>query len=757
MMDLRSLSRLSLPLVHRHAVVLLVLTGLLLGATGGGWLPNAPMGAMAVAAVNKETATGGQFVLSVDELAPDQGGVTLKTVRTERVFHFSKPTNWNVQPTSAITVKFQHSASLLPERSALNVKVNNRILKTIPLTKANVNGATVTVPVPPAILKDRNTVAFQVDQHYTYDCEDPFSEELWTTVLPESALRLDYQFAPFKPELAQFPFPFFNPLLDGVSTVGFVAPNTLSAESQTALATVASTVGNAASWHPLDVQLLDAQTMSRSNRDFVLVGTPAENSTIAQLAANSPLRVSGSGFSAPAGAAALGGDDGVLLLVPHPTFKHRGVLIVSGNSPLGVQKAARFLAANPASKLMSGQYTVVQGYEPQQQDLARQWQGYVQSNTPVSFEQLGLNTQTTRGFAAPTLHYMLRRMPDLYMNAGSKVRLTTQYSYASQLDVEQSTLEVRLNGKSVASVPLDKVEGETNASLAVDIPAEDFFTYNDLEYQFFLYPEKFDKCRFVTDAHIWGTVHNTSVVDVPARVQAALPDVGLINDGGFPFSLVPDLSEVTFVLSSTPTPAEQDTLLQMATRFGQVAPSTASKAPSVVMASQLDGSDAAKNDHLIVIGQTALQELGDKVSSKYQLVVENRTAELSEREQALTRISHNPNQGILEERLSPFNKNRVVLLAYGETEQAQREVANAFKRESVFSSIQEGNIAVIQNGQVQSLIALKEGEARLMNQQGQQQQGGGFTANWPGWANWVLWILAALGVLALLKVLFGRR
>ena len=169
-------------------------------------------------------------------LRSDPDGYTLKTVRTERAYTFTRPKGWKVQPSSHVHVSFQHSPALLVERSSLNVMVNNRILKTIPLSKDNITPTSLNIPIPPALLKDRNVLSFQVDQHYTYDCEDPFSAELWTTVLPDTYMKLNYQPQPIVPNLAHLPYPLFDPLNAYEPTrIGFVAPTTLSDGSLEAL------------------------------------------------------------------------------------------------------------------------------------------------------------------------------------------------------------------------------------------------------------------------------------------------------------------------------------------------------------------------------------------------------------------------------------------------------------------------------------------------------------------------------------------
>jgi cellulose synthase operon protein B len=730
--------------------LLLCLT--LLGSTGLPLLVEAATtGAATTQAAGVKPTAGskdGALLLKLAEFG-DKDGFELKTVRTQRTYFFTKPKNWNVLGSSAVQVTFQHSASLLPERSSLNVLVNNRILKTIPLGKDNVSKTTVSVPVPPALLKDKNTLTFQVDQHYTYQCEDPFSTELWTTLLPETALKLDYGYVGVKPELTALPYPFVDELGYGAAKMGFVAPASLSSESQTAFAMVAATLGNALEWRPAQAHLIDAGQVGSTAENLVLVGTPSENSAISGL--KLPVASTGSGFSTTPDGQTVGPDDGLIQLVQHPNHKYRNILVVTGNSPKGVQKAAQFLAANPAHNILSGQYTVVKEFSQTARDAYRKWNGVIQQSG-TSLYDLGFATQTSRGVTALPIFYKVKRMPDLAFAPNSKVKLTTQYSYASQLDASQSKLEVKLNGKSLGSVPLKNPAGETNAAFTIEVPSNDFFTYNDLEYQFFVYPEKMDLCKFVTDAHIWGTVHNTSKVDFSSDIRSSLPDAGLINDAGFPFTEVADMSQAAVVMPASPSASEQNTLLQLMMRLGKETPFSHGKGLVVVKPSELNG-DLKSNRHLIVIGSSAVDALGSDVKgkSKYNLVKEGKTANLSETETSLATLSYNPSQGVLEEMLSPYNNKKVMLLAYGDTATGQDNVSALFAKDETFQAIGEGNLVVVNDGgQPKSVIALKRGDAQYVY----DDKKAGF--DMPVWGIVVLSFFALLGLFSLLTNLFSR-
>lgn len=677
-----------------------------------------------------------------------EDGYTLKTVRTERQYHFTRPKGWKILPSSHVHLTFQHSPQLLVERSSLNVLVNNRILKTIPLGKDNITPTTLNIAIPPELLKDNNILSFQVDQHYTYDCEDPFSAELWTTVLPDTFMRLDYQPQPIVANLAHLPYPLFDPLNAYEPTrIGFVAPTTLSDGSLEALGIAVAYMGQKAQWRPYEAYLADAGSLG-APEDLIVVGTPDENPAIFRLGSSFQVPLSGGRFVGANGSA-LPDDYGVIQMVPNPGSPSHVVLVVSGNSPEGVKKAARALAQQPTNKLLVGRSAVIKEVNSGPDYPARAWSGFIQYSGDT-LARLGLDTQTVRGITALPIFYNVKLMPDIHMPGNKKGKLKTVYSYSSQLDAAQSKLEILMNGKALKSVALNQAAGESLAEFDVEIPTEDLHTYNDLEYRFHVYPDKYGACKFVTDEHIWGTVHNTSRVEFPGEIKAALPDVGLVNDGGFPFTAYQDLSQMAVVLPDSPTNQDLSTMIQFLTRIGRVSESKRGILLTAHHAGTL-ADDAKKNRHLVAIGLKSRNKLFDELKTKMSLLTGPEWAELKRDNAKLAEVNYTGNQGIIEEILSPWNKDRVILLLTGESDTALMRTAQTFSTDKWFAAIAPGNLAVVNDDGPKSLILMQQGEAKFFYPDNLRP---GFQM--PTWGWIVIGIFAVLGLLSLLRFLFGR-
>lgn len=727
---------------HQQSMLRTLTAWMAIGVMAAGYVTAAAEPAVAPA---EPKPAGNQLQITMKDFG-NEDGYTLKTVRTQRDYDFTRPRGWQVQPSSKVHVVFQHSPALLAQRSSLNVMLNNRILKTIRLEPGNVTPTTVDIPIPAALLKDHNMLSYQVDQHYTYDCEDPFDASLWTTILPDSVLKLDYKPLPVQPNLAHFPYPLLDDLNNyKKNRIGYTVPDTLSDASLEALSTTLVTMGQHNAWRELDA----FHATGITPESMVLVGTPDENPAIASLS-GLDTKLSGNKFVDKSGAA-LPDDAGVLQLVPNPSAPSKAILVVSGNSPKGVAMAAKVLAQNPSNRLLVGRSAVIKEFKPGPEQTFRAWEGFIQHNGDT-FGNLGLESATARGITATPIIYKLNRMPDLFLPYKSKIKLHTFYSYASQMMQDQSKLEIRLNGKplTVKSIPLNNKDGQTNAEAIVEINASEFHTFNELSYQFFLFPEKYDKCRFTTDVHIWGTIHNTSYVELPGEIKSALPDVGLINDGGYPFTAYQDFNQVAVVFPKTANTSDKNILIQSLTRLGRESHSNRGINIQAYHSDSLPGG-AKSSSNLIVIGNKERNPLIGELKSKVKLIIEGNEAALKDPDNKIVVVNHTPDQGLVEELISPWNDKRVALLLSGENDTALDRVAKMFSDDKWFAGIGEGNLTVVNDDGPKSLIVMGRGDAQFVQPHDQRE---GFVM--PTWGWIVLGFFAVMGLFSVLRFLFGR-
>lgn len=700
--------------------------------------------------VKPDVALADQLKLSLKDIGADNN-VKLQTVKTFRDYYFTKPDNWKVLPSSKMIITFQHSPQLLPERSSLNILINDQVIKTIELNKANAESTTVSVSVPPGILKDYNKLTFDVDQHYTYKCEDPFDPALWTTVLNNSTIFLDYNRVQPKIDFVLFPYPIFDKLEYKPTELNFIVPNPEpdADETLTAMAMIDASISQRVGYRALKVNAYMPDKLNEK-ASLIIVGTPKENAAIKNFESAIPYAVSGDRLIDTSGQP-IADDLGVLMMVPNPNNPANVLLVVTGNTPAAVLKAAKALTQNPTDKVLKGSTVIVKDVLPSELAESRDWPEFVRTKDSRLID-VGIDSVTTRGVTSVPIKYYLKIMPDMSMPPRNFVKMNVVYSYAAHLDPSQSKLEVILNGISLHSARLTNPDGENLKTLELEIPTERMKIYNELEFKFHLFPFKYDICRFTTDEHIWGTIHNTTGLSLPAIIRTVIPDVGLINDGGYPFTAYPDLQDDVFVLANDFNGYDVYAMLWVTARLAKMTSPTPSVNVSVVRYNNLSGAiKGSKN--LIVIGTRDRNKYIKDASTELGLIYDEGGFKLLQKAGAkeLAKLKDIPEMGIVEQMLNPSNDKRVVMFLYGNDNKGLQNAVSLFSDDKKFQDIQRGNIVAVTADSVQSLMTLSKEQARQLF--GEQVKRSAATFDF--WWNIIKTFLIIVGILAILRILFG--
>jgi len=112
--------------------------------------------------------------------------VDLKCITDEYKVTLSIPERWEINSAS-IKFSYMNSIGLLKDSSRLIVKLNGYPLEQIYLNPQAPEGS-AEVTLPTRLLESGyNTITFRVSQHYTLKCENPCSDNLWTTLKLDQA------------------------------------------------------------------------------------------------------------------------------------------------------------------------------------------------------------------------------------------------------------------------------------------------------------------------------------------------------------------------------------------------------------------------------------------------------------------------------------------------------------------------------------------------------------------------------------------
>ncbi len=473
---------------------------------------------------------------------------------------FTIPQGWDPTRDPELHVEFSHSAALLEYRSSLTVLVNEQAVGSVNLGADNVEGTELVARIPLELLKDANQeqyndyhqLSFVVNQHYTDDCEDPFDPSLWTRVSRRSYLEVHYKDRQVDPKLSEFPYPLWDELGYGPMLLTLVQPSKPSAATLEAAGDMAFAFGRFAGWRRLVMEEPVAR-VSEATGPALVVGLVDEFPEIASLVNTRDIA-----------------DNGLVAVVPHPRDPAIPVMVVTGKTPEALRRAAAAAVSHDRFQTLQGPRSLIlDPLEETGPPLTRQKPLPAYDMRTFTLKDINFDETTVRGFYAPEIRIPIRMQGNAKVRPGGG-RAVIWYSYSAGLDVRLSTMEVRLNGVPLRSVRLDKVQGEQEARLTVQLPYEITAPHSNLDVVFHLFPNDFGPCQRVSDRHLWATVFQRSEISLPRDHYAEMPNLALMQYRAFPYDLEDESRPVAIVLSDDPSPVDVTAGMQVAGDLGRL-------------------------------------------------------------------------------------------------------------------------------------------------------------------------------------------
>lgn len=559
---------------YRHGLVALMASGIALLPWAGG------MG----------QALAGTETVSLERLGVEDV-ILLPTISSQYIAQFTKPQTWQVSPKSTINVEFQHSLELLPDRSWLEIAVNDKVVHHVALTKANTDGTKLTIPMPVALLKDFNTLSFRVQQHYTDKCEDPLDKSLWTQILPATKLVFDYTPVVPKVNLNAYPYPIIDPLTYSPAKIHYVLGNGASAPELQALSLVNVHLAQQAQKHEMTTRLTFNDDAGSENEHVVYVGKASSLSSAAKYQASfGDYSLQGGQWTNRSTGQTLSGDQGLIVFFQAPGSQEHTVLLVTGNSDQAVLKAAQYLTTRPHLDTLTGQAVEVPSGWSLPGTRTAKLPRFIE-NQSRSFRELGFTTQEVHKINAPPIIYKVPVVTD-FRKSNGRLWLDLAYSYGPGMNPEYSSLELRMNDVSIGNILLTNPNGEPMKRASIPISNELVRPRNELVAQFHMMPDKYGWCvdNYVDNA--WGKIHDDSQIRVEGGVASRLPDIGLLNNTMYPYSREDNLERVQIVLPNNPSKDVLEAMLGFTTRLGRT---TLADTDLRLALSQGGGVDTGKN------------------------------------------------------------------------------------------------------------------------------------------------------------------
>lgn len=629
-----------------------------------------------------EPLAAGQYVLEFNRSPVVGNRLRLRSIYDETRLRFTRPRAW--KPKAAkLQLRFRHSPALYATRSNLTAYVNGASVGSLPLNKKQGEIGSAIYTIPPDLIQDNNEVVIAALQNNSPTCtQDPFDPSLWTEILPDSKLVFDFQPQPIALNFSRYPYPIFDNLSLEPNQLAYLLPNTIDESWLTATTRFQTNVGRFAQYRPLNTRLLTAIDQMQPNERLVIIGTPKTQPTLAQLTLPLSLK---DGQVRDDKKNVLPNDAGVLMLTTTPDKRH-SVLVITGNNADGVAKAVQFLIQPRDRQLGTGQAIVVHQVTDVPAPAPREWSGYLptannfQLKDLTTFDNKPYEDMTVRGADAPVMEFDFRAPPDDQFATGNFINLN--YSYSPQVNPLNSLIEVQLDGLALIGKKLDSITGASHETLRVALPEDRIKPNSKIRVRFQLDPRERRSCNRALDQQLWGTVHADTSFELNRANVVQVPDLKLLQFG-YPFASPQDLSKTAIVLPDNPSTSDLALLFEMSARLGRLSQSESVKL-DVFRADKLP--TAVRSDrHLIAIGTREQFPLPDALQSEGFTLQES-----FRRQRGQSQVQTLPDaEGLVKEIVSPWNRDRVLLMLSGQTKAGLDHVRDLLNRDFLFFQLRE--------------------------------------------------------------------
>ncbi len=437
------------------------------------------------------------------------------------------PKRWQIEE-ATLELSYVNSTALLASRSRLVILFNDYPLGQVTLEPAAPEGI-VTVSIPARLFEvGYNNLQIQVAQNFTAEgCIPRNPPEVWTILeLINSTLELSFTPKEVPLSLASVADFLFDPKISGKNRVHIVTETMDSNDVYLATVTAAAV---AQRFDYRQVQFSAGHTLL-PGRDNIVIGN---HSFIRKITQDPDIH-----------------DDLGILHMPgqkdKPDRSH-GLLYLGGAETKDIEQSvnAFSILSLPLPNVQSCRITDVQ------LPIISPYSGKnrLAPEKRYTFQELGLATTTFRGdrISPRSLQFTLSSQFLLEGNRDILLRLDFSYGAAMRKD---SVLSLSVNGKFVASIPLDSQTGGQYQGYAVRLP----LSYlnpgrNDLQFSTIMTPLFTTACEALRTDHLALTLFDSSTLQVPKLLQwVKLPQLSYLFNDGFPLTSAPDFSQTTLLL-----------------------------------------------------------------------------------------------------------------------------------------------------------------------------------------------------------------
>lgn len=424
-----------------------------------------------------------------------------------------------------------------------------------------------------------------------------------------------------------------------------------------------------------------------------------------------------------------------LTLIANPNDANGKLLIVTGRDGAELKRAANAVVlGNPVLAGNSVVITKLDTLAPRRPYDAPNW---LPSNRPVRLgELIEQQKLSVSGYNPGAISVDMRLPPDLFNWREEGVPLKLKYRYTPQQVSTNSSLLIGLNDQFMKSVALPSVSNLGGGQTLLDqlkkdeslprevttlLPISSASPKSKLQVRFMYDYIKEGECRDIIVDNMRGSVDPDSTLDVTGyQHYIAMPNLGVFNDSGFPFTRLADLSESAVVMPDNYGTDELTAYLTVLGRFGEA---TGYPATAVKVVQAKDVQSVADKD-LLVLATAANQPLlkqwqqylpATSDGEQHQFLLSDLPRYVRSWISPDPAANQHPaNTGITFKGLSnstwlagfqsPLKSGRSVVLIASNQPQGLLEATNALIGGDDYKDSIQGSLAVVQGTQISSLV-----------------------------------------------------
>jgi cellulose synthase (UDP-forming) len=475
--------------------------------------------------------------------------IIFRGVDASRNIPFSLPQTEVVRQ-AALKLQYAFSPGLIAQMSHLNVFLNGTLISTLPVPRNSgemQSALNATIPLPADLLVRDNVLGFEFIGHYTQQCEDPANTVLWSRIENSTSIDLEGSLLPLADDLKILPLPFYDGAISSESaTIPFAFASAPSNQSLEAAGIVASWFGVQAKSRPLHFPVTTNGALPKGNVILFV-----QNSS--DVPPGLDLNVAGP----------------TVAVRTNPSDPYGKVLVIAGNDTGQLLTAARAVAIG--NSLLQGRTSQISNLQlpaARQADDAPLW---LRTDRISPFWDYSGNAALQSDGSGPLPVY-LRIPPDLYYGDQKNLPLHLDYQYNAISLANASTLRISANGSLVNELPLPH-ENNPKKTLSYNaaVPLVDMRPFaNTFLFNFYFQIAKTGNCQDTPPIDLQGAILRSSYLDLRGLNHwAAMPNLELFANAGFPFTRFADLSQTTVILPPRPGKEEVGLYLTLLAYFGE--------------------------------------------------------------------------------------------------------------------------------------------------------------------------------------------